>query len=59
MASETSRPTAPQLLQLAADLKADLLVLGGFGHAPSRELVFGGVTQAVINHAALPVLLVH
>ena len=59
LASETSRPAAPQLLQLAADVNADLLVLGGFGHARSRELVFGGVTQAVINHAALPVFLVH
>jgi len=59
MATETSRHAAPQLLQVAADLKADLLVLGGFGHARARELVFGGVTQAIINHAALPVFLVH
>ena len=59
MASETTRPAAPELLQVAADLKADLLVLGGFGHTRSRELVFGGVTHAVINDAALPVFLMH
>jgi len=59
IASETSHPAAPHLLQLAGDLKADLLVLGGFGHARSREFMLGGVTHAVINHAALPVFLVH
>jgi nucleotide-binding universal stress UspA family protein len=59
MASETSLPAGLQLLQVAGDLRAELLVLGGFGHARSRELVFGGVTQAMINHAALPVFLVH
>jgi nucleotide-binding universal stress UspA family protein len=59
LASETSLPAGLQLLQAAGDLKADLLVLGGFGHARSRELVFGGVTQAMINYAALPIFLVH
>ena len=59
LVSESSRPVAAQLLHLAANVNADLLVLGGFGHARSRELLFGGVTQAVINHAALPVFLVH
>jgi nucleotide-binding universal stress UspA family protein len=59
LASETSRPAATELVQLAADSNADLLVLGGYGHARSRELVFGGVTQAVIDDAALPVFLAH
>ncbi len=59
MVTEAPRPAAPELLQLAADSKADLLVLGGFGHSHSRELLFGGVTQAVINDGTLPVFLMH
>ncbi len=59
LAGEASRPVGSQLLEVAASLKADLLVLGGFGHARARELVFGGVTHAVINDAALPVFLMH
>ena len=56
---ERSRPAAAQLPQAAAQLHADLLVIGGFGHTPMRELVFGGVTQALIDHAELPVFILH
>lgn len=44
---------------LAASAKSGLLVMGGYGHARFREWVFGGFTQAVIDHAELPVLMVH
>lgn len=38
---------------------ADLLVMGAFGHNRHREMVFGGVTQYVIEHAEMPILLTH
>lgn len=44
---------------VAMELHADLLVVGGFGHSPMRESVFGGVTRALIDHAALPVFMMH
>jgi nucleotide-binding universal stress UspA family protein len=47
------------LLDTAAELGADLLVIGGYGHGPLREAVFGGVTAALIRHADCPVLMVH
>jgi nucleotide-binding universal stress UspA family protein len=51
---------APALLtQAAAELKGDLLVVGGYGHRPLREFVFGGVTQALIENAKLPVFMLH
>lgn len=41
------------------NIGADLLVMGGFGHAPWREEMFGGATQEVIATAMLPVLITH
>ena len=39
--------------------RADLLVMGGYGHSRLREWVFGGFTQIVLADAGLPVLLAH
>jgi nucleotide-binding universal stress UspA family protein len=39
--------------------RADLLVMGGYGHSRVREWVFGGFTQHVLVGAPLPVLMVH
>jgi nucleotide-binding universal stress UspA family protein len=36
---------------------AELLAVGAFGHSRLREVVFGGVTRALIEHPRLPVLL--
>jgi nucleotide-binding universal stress UspA family protein len=36
---------------------AELLAVGAFGHSRLREIVFGGVTRALIEHPRLPVLL--
>jgi nucleotide-binding universal stress UspA family protein len=30
-----------------------------YGHRPLREFVFGGVTQALIENAKLPVFMLH
>jgi nucleotide-binding universal stress UspA family protein len=57
--ADRSRPAEVQLPQLAADLQADLLVVGGFGHSPLRESVFGGVTRTLIEHADLPIFMLH
>jgi nucleotide-binding universal stress UspA family protein len=46
-------------LLAAARARADLLVMGGYGHSRVREWVFGGVTQAVLTAAPLPVLIAH
>jgi nucleotide-binding universal stress UspA family protein len=54
-----SGPATTQLQQIAAQAHAGLLVMGGFGRGPLRERVFGGVTQALIDAAALPVFMLH
>ena len=46
-------------LLAAAKDRADLLVMGGYGHTRIREWVFGGFTQQVLTDAPLPVLIAH
>jgi nucleotide-binding universal stress UspA family protein len=53
------RPTIEVLVASARERKADLMVMGGYGHGHAREALFGGCTQAVIQAADIPVLLVH
>ena len=43
----------------AQECKADLVVMGAYGHSRMRELLFGGCTRAFISYADRPVLLMH
>jgi nucleotide-binding universal stress UspA family protein len=47
------------LLRSAADLGADLIVMGGFGHSRLRERIFGGTTTRMMKEALVPVLMAH
>jgi nucleotide-binding universal stress UspA family protein len=55
---EPAQP-AEALLSSAADLGADLLVMGCYGHSRAREWVLGGVTRSILQSMTLPVLMVH
>lgn len=48
-----------QLLAEAREDGADLLAMGGYGHTPWREMLFGGATREVVGVSLLPVLLSH
>lgn len=50
------RSTGEILLAQATTHRADLLVMGAYGHARVHELIFGGVTRHVLREARLPVL---
>ncbi len=50
---------AETLLNYAADLSADLLVIGAYGHSRFRELVLGGVTRTLLREMTVPVLMAH
>jgi nucleotide-binding universal stress UspA family protein len=50
---------ADLLLSRIADLGADSLVMGCFGHSRLREFVLGGMTREVLRHMTVPVLLSH
>lgn len=47
------------LLSHAADIGADLIVAGGYGHSRWREAVLGGVTRTLLRSSPVPVLLSH
>jgi len=54
-----TRDLGEMLLSLAADVQADLLVMGCYGHGRARESVLGGVTRTVMRSMTLPVLMTH
>ncbi|WP_246767425.1 universal stress protein [Rhizobium leguminosarum] len=43
----------------AFEMRADLLVMGGFGHSRLREFMLGGATHNVLSSISLPILLSH
>jgi nucleotide-binding universal stress UspA family protein len=52
-------PVDDVLLSRAADLGADLLVMGAYGHSRLREYVLGGVSRGVFRQMTVPVLMAH
>jgi nucleotide-binding universal stress UspA family protein len=57
--SADGRPTVELLWKVAGECSADLLVMGGYGRWRSRELLFGGCTQAVIDGAGTAAFVMH
>ncbi len=50
--------TTDALLRAVVGARADVLVLGGYGHSRVREFVLGGVTRRLLHHGApLPLLM--
>jgi nucleotide-binding universal stress UspA family protein len=56
---ETEYEIGFALLELAAKLGADMLVMGGYGHARFREVVLGGVTHTMLSNMTIPVVMSH
>lgn len=57
--SSGGRGIAEVILGQAQEERADLLVMGGYGHSRFREMMLGGVTRHMLEHANLPLLLAH
>lgn len=47
------------ILETAAALKADLVVMGLYGHGRLREFILGGATRELLQQAPIPVLISH
>jgi nucleotide-binding universal stress UspA family protein len=52
-------PVADIILSMAADLTADLVVMGAWGHSRLSEYVFGGASRGVLSEMTVPVLMSH
>lgn len=48
-----------QMLSRAADLEADLIVMGAYGHSRVRESVLGGATRTLLDAMTVPTLMSH
>jgi len=48
-----------QLLSHAADLSADLIVMGAYGHSRFSEMVLGGATRTLLGSMTVPVVMAH
>jgi nucleotide-binding universal stress UspA family protein len=59
IAHKGSADAYERLISVAADLKADLLVMGAYGHSRTREMIFGGFTRKVLEHTPIATLLAH
>lgn len=51
------RSAGAGLLAAVSDFNADLLAMGAYSHSRLRQLILGGVTRHVLEHARLPVLM--
>ncbi len=59
MLRREARAPVTVLLDALAKEHCDLLVMGAYGHTRLREAVFGGFTRAVLEAAAIPVVMAH
>jgi nucleotide-binding universal stress UspA family protein len=48
-----------ELLSRVADIGADLVVMGAYGHSRAQEWVFGGATRTILTSMTVPVLMAH
>ncbi|MEE8393083.1 MAG: universal stress protein [Rhodospirillales bacterium] len=57
--SPSGGPTGAALLGECAAIGADMLVMGAYTHSRMRQLILGGVTSHVLEHAEVPLLMAH
>lgn len=50
---------AERVLSEVANAGADLLVMGGYGHARAREMALGGTTRSIFGMMTVPVFMSH
>ena len=58
-AEGASDEVAERMLSELANAGADLLVMGGYGHARAREVALGGMTRSILATMTVPVFMSH
>lgn len=53
------RSIGEAILDHAASIRADLIVLGAFGHSRFQEFLLGGATKALLDTSTIPLLMSH
>ncbi len=57
--SDPDISTTDAIIGQAADMNADMIVMGAYGHARLREIILGGVTRDLLKQSAVPLFLAH
>ena len=57
--ASSGRPVSDVLTTHATDNGCALIVMGAYGHSRLRERIFGGVTQSMLDHVTIPLLMAH
>jgi len=53
------QPIGDVLESFVRSMRADLLVMGAYGHSRLREFVLGGATRSMLSRQIVPVMLTH
>jgi nucleotide-binding universal stress UspA family protein len=59
VAKSTGDAPEAQILDIARQTGADLIVAGAYGHSRLREWAFGGMTRGLLTQSSIPCLLSH
>ena len=57
--TESGGSTGETIINYCANMNADMIVCGGWGHSRLLETVMGGVTRHLLRHMQVPVLMSH
>lgn len=57
--SRTMPRISDVLARHVADVNADMVVMGAYGHSRFREAILGGATRNMLEHASVPVFMAH
>ena len=57
--AKTLPQTSDILNRHVSDINADMVVIGGYGHARLREAILGGATRGMLETATVPVFMAH
>ena len=59
LAERRERDLPEAIVREIETFRANLVVMGGYGHSRIREFVFGGVTRIMLSRMPAPVLMAH
>ncbi|WP_425071366.1 universal stress protein [Sagittula sp. S175] len=57
--SKTLPRVSDVLLRHVADVNADMVVMGAYGHSRFREAILGGATRNMLEQSSVPVMMAH
>jgi len=54
---EKDAPVADSILQTSVEASCDLILMGGYGYSPVKEIILGSSVDQVLRESAIPTLI--